>query len=500
MTPLELWSRALACYPDRVAVTDADGNWTYQDLERLSLAVAEALSDQGVRSGDRVATVAPNGARVLGAYLGIWKAGATAVPVTPGTADVVQAEHVRRAGAKVVLTTGAAVRGVPPEVTALVVDDRRGGREVLPAPVPGRRKGSLACCFLTSATTGRAKLVGIGDHHLAVSIVAQLATMTLPRGTSMVVCNPLSHGSMYFPLSVLLGGGRLVIPTSVTPQAILAAMAREAATHVWLVPETLRFLLRARGLEATDLSALREVVYAAAPMPPELLLEARRTLRCGFRQIYGMTEALLVATLAPEEHRFDDGILEERALPVGRSVPGMVVSVQDDPGQPLPFGKEGRICVSGDAIVDGYLSDADSSAAQAEGEASSPRSGRWLLTSDTGWIDREGFVHLTGRASDVIVRGGQKIAPVDVESVLKRHPGVRDAAVVGAPDPDWGEVPHAFIVPNDDHLDPAEVIRFCVSRLSAYQRPQQVHLIPALPKTPTGKILRRRLKDELPIR
>lgn len=491
MDILSLWERAAILFRKKTAIVDSTGKWKFRDVEGTSSYLANKLLALGVRSGDRIAVVAQNSGELLAAYIGIWKAGGTVIPINPSVPVANRVAYSERVNAKILIANSnedldqASVPGIYlPSKQAEVLPGER---------LPVVRSGTnIAACFLTSATTGRAKIVEITDHHLSCAIVSQLATMgCLSPTDSLVVCNPLSHGSMYFSLSFLLAGGRLVFPKTLAPQSIITAILSNEATHLWLVPEMLRFLLRARGVHAIRTMSLREVIYAAAPMPPQLLINAREQLGCDFRQIYGMTEALFVGTQVPTEHVFEERILHERALPVGRPAPGMKVAVQDDDGTILPAETIGRICVSGDAIADGYLPD------QEEDEKStSLRRGRWLLTGDIGWIDLDGFIRLNGRVSDVIVRGGQKISPVDVERVIQGHPGVAEVAVVGVADSDWGQTPHAFIVPVHESLDVGDVMRYCAARLSPHMRPTLIHVVDDIPKTPTGKVQRKRLTNE----
>ena len=482
MNPIDLWDRVVTCYPHRIAAVGDDESCTFEQLDVLSDRIVTQLLAAGCRPGDRVGTVLPDGPLTLAAYLAVWKVGASVVPVNSSTPASARDDHLSRTGTQIVIECDRA--GDLPGRKVVHVD-RNADPTRARSPRP---RDSLAACFLTSATTGRAKLVGITDDHLCTALLAQLTSLPSDPAPVLVCCNPLAHGSMYFTLSVLMGGGSVVFPRTLTPQSILQSVEHHRATHVWLVPPTLAFVLAARALERTDLSTLREVVYAAAPMLPDLLRAALQHLGCGFRQIYGMTEALLVATQVPSEYEAYSTAMPAH-LPAGRPVPGMLVTVHADDGRLLPAGQTGRIGLTGRAVIDRYLPEAD-------GTPSVPlerdHEGRYL-TSDVGHVDENGFVYLSGRVSEMISRGGQKIRPYDVETVLLEHERVRDAVVVAAPDPTWGESPHAFIVPGDAEPSVDDLIRHCARTLASYQLPTGFTFVTQIPRSPTGKVVRHEL-------
>jgi acyl-CoA synthetase (AMP-forming)/AMP-acid ligase II len=197
---------------------------------------------------------------------------------------------------------------------------------------------------------------------------------------------------------------------------------------------------------------------------------------------------LIIACLRPADHEFPGSDGDGRSGPVGRPVPGLAVEVRDENDKVLPNGGIGQVCVRGDGQMSGYLGDATATRqVMPDG---------WLRTGDLGRFDESGLLHLAGRLKDVIIRGGQKVSPLEVEAALEQHPQVGQAAVIGVPDPDWGEVPVAFVVPvPGEPMDPDDVLRFCVGRLAAYQRPVTLTVLSALPRGATGKLLRRELRD-----
>jgi len=300
----------------------------------------------------------------------------------------------------------------------------------------------------------------------------------------LVNCCPLYHGSMVVTLTYLAAGATVVLMPGFKPQTALAAIAANRATHVWLVPQMLRFLLQARAFASTDLSTLREVLYGAAPMPPEVYAEAAGRLGCGFRQVYGMTEVGgPFVTLGPQEHPAPGEVTG--TIPAGRVIPGMSVRALGPADEELEPGQVGEICVRGPGVMRGYWQD------RAAGEEITVNG--WTRTGDLGLIDREGRIHLVDRRKDLIIRAGQNVYPTEVERALRTHPGVRDAAVVGVPDQDYGEVPLAYVVAEDGVAE-AELLLHVAGQLAPYKRPRRVEFIDQVPRNPAGKVLKRLLR------
>jgi acyl-CoA synthetase (AMP-forming)/AMP-acid ligase II len=490
---VEAVTRSARERPDRVAVRDRDGSRTFRELDQRSASLAEALRDLGVVPGSRVAVVSANRTEVVETYVALARLGAAFVPLSPQAPASAARLVAGDTGVALWIGEEAPLRSARAGGggVAAVSFESRWYTDAAAGPTlqhpPDVEMDALAAVFHTSATTGMPKGVPIDHRHLCTAALGLLAVTPVPDDAVLLACNPLYHGSMFLTLAFLSQGATVVLPGAFTPQSCLAALERERATHLWLVPEMLRFLLKARRLDRTDVSSLREVIYAAAPMPTELLRSARTRLGCDFRQVYGMTEALLIACLPPQDHDPSGSGPSDRALPVGRPAHGLAVEVRNDAGRRVPPEVTGQVCVRGDAVMTGYLGDP-----QATAEV---KPDGWLLTGDRGRFDAHGYLHLEGRLKDLIIRGGQKIAPLEVERLLERHPAVSEAAVVGAPDPDWGQSPVAFVVPNQaGPLEPEDVLRFCVGRIEDYKRPLAVHVVATLPRNATGKLLRRELR------
>ncbi|WP_207709684.1 class I adenylate-forming enzyme family protein [Actinomadura macrotermitis] len=474
---------------ERVAVIDADRRVTYAELDRRTDGLAAAFHAMGVGRGHRVAVLSHNRLEVLETYFALGKVGAIAVPVHYGAVPDEVAAIVAGCETSAIAGEEELLRRLsrPAGCSVLAFESGRyrdavaSGDRPPPLDIPD---DELMFILHTSATTGRPKGVCVDHRSLRSVATGYLADVDPGGDTVFLHCGPLSHGAMVLPLVYMAAGATIVLMRMFSPPGCLATIRRAEATHLFLVPEMLRFVLQAAKRSSASLPSLREVVYAAAPMPRPLLLEAHATLGCGFRQVYGITEGGgPVATLAPSEHDYTSAVPRGAGASVGRAIMGTVVESRDD----------GELWVCGPGRMRGYWND---SAATEE----AVRDG-WVRTGDLGTVDEHGYVHLAGRVKEVIIRGGQKIFPAEVERVLLEHPGVRDACVVGVPSDEWGELPFAYVVAPGEA--PGEAAEFVASlkglvreRLALYKRPVGFKVVRELPRNPAGKVTRRHLRTE----
>lgn len=475
------------CRADRVAVVDDRGRTTWRDLARRVDNLAGALT-RTVRAGDRVAVLATDRVEVLETYLALGRLGAVFVPLPHGLVPREVAEIAAHARLTAIvgerhLLDALGTAGPP---TRLAFEDAAYAAAVATprtVPLPDVQGDDLAAILYTSATTGWAK-GAVADHRALKDVaLGWLAAAGPAEDAVLVSACPLWHGSVVLGLAYLAAGATLVLVPDPTPERVLGALRRERASHVWLVPEQLRGLLRTGPLDLPD---LREVLYGAAPMPVEVYAAAARALPAGFRQVYGVTEVGgPFVTLGPDRHPDPDGPLPD-VLPAGRVIPGMSVQVVDPDGVPLPAGGIGEVCARGDGVMRGYWNDpAATAAVTVDG---------WVRTGDLGQLDADGCLHLLGRTTDMIIRGGHNVYPAEIERVLRRHPGVLDAVVVGLPDGD-AEAPVAFVVPAADRPDPRALEAYLAGSLAEHKRPREVRFLDALPRTGIGKIRRRELLE-----
>jgi acyl-CoA synthetase (AMP-forming)/AMP-acid ligase II len=337
----------------------------------------------------------------------------------------------------------------------------------------------------TSGTTGRPKGVQITHANLLTALAAAKEWWPAKQSDVGLQCLPQYHlAGVIVGYVGLAAGCRSVVVREVNPGEILQLIPSEQVTMALFVPAVLRLLLQAPGCRQTDFSSLRHIVYCASPIPLDLLREALATFRCDFGQFYGMTETHPVTYLPPEDH---DPSGNPRMRSCGRLLSVAETKVVDELGRWLPPGQVGEIICRSQQIMKGYWNLPD--------ETAKTIRGGWLHTGDAGYFDADGYLYIYDRIKDMIVSGGENVYPAEVESALFGHPAVADVAVIGVPDARWGEAVKAIIVrtPGTD-VTTEELILFARERIAGYKLPKSIDFLDALPRTPTGKILKRELR------
>ncbi|MDX3696481.1 AMP-binding protein [Streptomyces europaeiscabiei] len=496
----QLLQRNRQCFPDRTALVDAHRSVTWAEFHDRVARLAHGLSERGIRGGDRVAVLSLDRVEVLETYFALARLGALFVPLNHSLTPAEVTGIAERCTPVAVIGESALLDRHPdlPVRIRVPLDDAEfaamcetDGPDLPDAPVtdlagsaglPDVPDDALAAILHTSATTGRAKGVAVDHASFRAIALGWLAQVGPTDDIVMVNCCPLYHGSMVISLTYMAAGATVVLMPGFQPQRALAAIEDNRATHVWLVPQMLRFLMQPKSLESTDLSSLREVLYGAAPMPPEIYAVAVERLGCGFRQVYGMTEVGgPFVTLGPDEHPLPG---TSDVIPAGRVIPGMSVKTLDPKDQEVAPGVIGEICVRGPGVMRGYWND--------EKATADITTDGWIRTGDLGFVDGDGRVHLIDRSKDLIIRAGQNVYPREIEQALRSHPAVHDAAVVGVADADYGEAPLAFVVA-EEGTTPEDVQAHLADLLAAYKRPRHIRFIEEVPRNPAGKILKKSL-------
>jgi len=256
---------------------------------------------------------------------------------------------------------------------------------------------------------------------------------------------------------------------------------------VMMVPTAMQIAVRHPLARTADFSFLRYLYYGGAPLAVELLAECSKVFGCGFVQMYGMTETSgTIVALAPEDHDPSKG---ERLRSVGKALPGVELKVIDADGHSLPPGATGEVAIRAQANMAGYFEMPAQTAETIDSQG-------WLRSGDAGYLDADGFLFLKDRVKDMIISGGENIYPAEVEHAIYGHPGVAEVAVIGVPDPKWGEAVKAFIVPVAGAAPSAqEIIEWAGKRIAKFKLPKTIELVSALPRNHTGKVLRRELRD-----
>jgi acyl-CoA synthetase (AMP-forming)/AMP-acid ligase II len=359
------------------------------------------------------------------------------------------------------------------------------------APVPSvvpRQESDLFRLMYTSGTTDRPKGVMHSHANFYWKCMEHVVALGLSAQDRLLVVGPLYLvGAFDLPgLAVLWVGGMLCILREFDAAAALEAIARERLTCAWMAPVMLSRTLEHGNPQGLDLSSLRWCI-GGGEKTPEARIRAFTGLfpRGRYIDAYGLTESCSGDTL------MEAGREIETIGSTGRATPHVEITIRDDAGAVLPAGREGEICLRGPKVFKGYWKDPEKTAASFHPEG-------WFRTGDVGYLDAEGFLYLTDRKKDMIISGGENIASSEVERVLYALPEVLEAAVIGVPDPRWGERPVAVVVPREGAaLDLPRLQAHCRAHLAGFKVPKGLELRAALPRNPSGKVLKRVLREEL---
>jgi fatty-acyl-CoA synthase len=492
-----LLTEPIALAGDRPALVQGGRTLTYRALGDRVARLAGGLAGLGLRRGDRIVLLMPNRPELVESLWAAFHGGFVAVPVNWHLHPDEVGYIVRHCGAAAVVVsdeTAGATGALPDGVRVLRVaradgSDKRSDdagldyEDVLaaePSPPVGTAPQDPAWLFYTSGTTGRPKGATLTHRNLAAMTEAYLRDLDpVADGSVYLHAAPLTHGSgLYLLPSTARGATQVIAPgTSFSAAGFVALLEEHRVTHAaFLAPTMLRRVVdEARG---RSLPRLGSIVIGGAPLYQEDLRTAVAVFGPIVIQMYGQGEAPMTITVMPASEALD------HPASCGRPFRGVEVRIVNAVGGLVPDGADGEVLVRGDVVMSGYWDNPDASAATlASG---------WLHTGDIGHLEA-GYLYLTDRAKDVIITGGSNVYPREVEEVLLAHPGVREAAVVGVPDPEWGESVRAFVVAAGDPT-PGELIEWCRGRLASFKKPRQVILVTELPKNAAGKILKRELR------
>jgi len=486
--------RAAAWFPDHPAILFEGRALSYRELDARAGRLANALTAHGIRRGDRIALYLPNIPDFAVCYLGALKAGAVAVSINAIFKSAEVAYVVNDSGARVLFTVGELLPNVPradcPALERVVVceGDAQGHPTLeawIAAAGPGGRALDLdrdepAVLLYTSGTTGVPKGATLTHGNVVFNDYACAHHMGVHQTDRLLLFLPLFHvfGQNAIMNAAFAACATVVLHRRFVPDRVLDSIARERATMFFAVPTIFINLLNL-DLARWDLTSLRYDFSAAATMPQEI--SRRWTERFG-RPVfegYGLTECSPFACYNHDfRHKFGS---------VGTAVENVELKILDEDGHELPRGEWGEICVQGPGVMKGYWRRPDDTAAAI-------RQG-WLRSGDIGTMDDEGYVFIVDRVKDMINVSGFKVWPAEVEQVLYRHPAVREAAIYGVSDAVKGEAVHAAIVVREGAVvTPDEIVAYCRERMAVYKAPAVVDLVGELPKSATGKILKRVLR------
>ena len=458
---------------------------SYHQLRDQVMTMADALTALGIGPGDRVATVVPNGLPAIVSFLAASIAG-TAAPLNPGYRQDEFSFFLEDTSAKILLCppdgapdARAAAEGKVPvyslEMDAggfvRIADACPKGRSATPSP------DSIALVLHTSGSTGRPKRVPIRHRNLAASAHNIVQHYSLSTGDVALCAMPLFHvhGLVASTIATLLCGGTVVVPSKFNPLSFWRTIRDCHVTWFSAVPTIHHLLLaRAAGERPQGSENLRFIRSCSAALPPEMMARMEQVFGVPVLEAYGMTEA---------SHQMCSNPQPPAARKPGSVGPGtgVNVSIMDLKGAHLPRGQRGEVVIQGPNVVDGYENNPEANAASF--------TNGWFRTGDQGYLDVDGYLTLTGRIKELINRGGEKIAPREIDEVLLAHPAVAEAVAFGFAHPTWGEEVAAAVVLREPQTE-AAILAYCKERLADFKRPKKLYIVETIPRTATGKIQR----------
>ena len=495
MSVTELLRSAARQDPAAIAIEGDGRRATFAELSAASDRVANALIAAGVERGDRVGFVDRNSTEYWELYLGALKAGAVLVPLNFRLGADELEWSLADAGAKLVVAGApfaAALSGERRRV--VVIADGPGGYDEWLAGAadgdPGRdaEGDELVQLIYSSGTTGRPKGVRVSARQQEWSVTAFGACFDVDSNSRSLVPVPYYHvAGGGWALITLSRGGRIIQSREPDARSMLDQLVRYRATHTAMVPAVMQILTTSPEARSADFSALRQLVYGGSPISEPLLRASVKTFGSQLFQSYGLSETMGVTTLlGPDQHDVASDLSRLRSA--GRAVPGVEVEVRDPAtGRRVDVDEVGEVVVRGGSVTSGYWQ-----REQATAEAFTDDG--FFRTGDMGSLDEAGYLFIRDRIKDMIVTGGENVYPAEVESVLAGHSAVLESAVVGVPSDAWGERPLAFVVPSGAQPDPAELLSWCRERLAHFKCPTEIRFVDALPRNPSGKVLKRELR------
>ncbi|APY84446.1 long-chain fatty acid--CoA ligase [Streptomyces alfalfae] len=508
MAIIDFFDRGRRRAPGSVAYVCGAESWTFDEAGELSCRISHALARAGCGRGVKAGVLSPNDARAWIGVLGIWRAGVTWVPLNPTTPPADLRRVIDAFDCEVLFfhsSTASAVAELAPSLPKVrqyvCLDAAAAGAPSLaqwthglPVTPPRTRyeMDDVVAISSTGGTTGAPK--GVMNTHRSLSTCLAHLMMAFHYECDDPVVDlaalPLSHASGVISLAATARGGTVVFLPGAEPTAILDAIERHQVTELFLAPTVVYRLMETPGLTERDLSSLRYLLYAAAPMSAEKLRRAIELFGPVLMECYGQVEAFAgVSFMRPDEH-FTDGSIapDARLTSCGRPYPLVCVEIRDGEGQQVPVGESGEVCVRGDLVMKGYYADPRRTAETVVDG--------WLHTGDIGHFDADGYLFITDRKKDMIISGGVNIYPSEIEQVIWGHPAVQDCAVIGVPHEDWGEAVTAVVELNPGARPSGEeLIALCKKTLGSIRAPKHVDFVTALPRSANGKVLKRAVRQ-----
>jgi long-chain acyl-CoA synthetase len=493
-------------FPTKLGVIDREARLTWCEVNDRACRLANLLIGWGMYKGDRVAILAENSHRYIETYFALAKAGIIAVPLNYRLTAYELAYLINHSGSRALLVEESylpvisQIKGEIPGVSRFLVMDKAVPgmdcyEEVLKKssaeePTAEVNEHDTFAILYTSGTTGLPKGAMLTHRNFLNNCTNQaLADQSRPHDIAFPPTPWYHAGALFFGLTYMYLGCTQVVQRKFDPEEFLGLVKRENVTTTLLIPTMLNMVMHHVDFDQYRLRGLRLIFYGGGPMPVPLLKQAIERIGCSFTQGYGLTETLEATFLVSEDHVLDGSPDRERRLASGgREAATAEVRIVDDNDRPLFPGERGEIVVRSASVMKGYWMNPQATAETLRGG--------WCHTGDIGYVDEGGYLFIVDRKKDMIISGGENIYPREIEDVLYTHPAVLEAAVIGIPDDKWGEVVMAAVALRPGAIATEEdILQYCATRLAGYKKPRQVKFVTSLPKNPSGKVLKRELRQ-----
>ena len=514
MNTTDFLNIATAICPDKLAVIFEDKQYTFVQLNERVNRLASALAKLGVTKGDRVAILQVNCTQCVETYFAVAKLGAIYVPLNFRARENELTYMLNSSESNTLLSGGRyakLVNSMRPNVASLrnliCIDDKVDGTlyyEDLMASasadevVTEVEDTDTTILMYTAGTTGFPKGVMLTHNSFTVYMMENVTPADPVSEERNILTVPLYHiAGIQAMMASVYGGRTLVMERQFEAKEWMELVERWQVNRAMMVPTMLKQLIDHPDFKQHDLSSLRVITYGAAPMPLPVIKKALELFPgVSFINAFGQTEtASTITSLSPEDHVFE-GTEEEkekklkRLSSIGRPMSDIEMKVIDEDGRDLPEGEVGEIVARGPRVMAGYWKDEEKTSKTIDKDG-------WVHTGDMGYVDEAGYFFLSGRATDMIIRGGENISPEEIEGVLLSNSKIEDVAVIGVPHDVWGEEPKAIVIlKSGEETTAEEIIEYCRTRLASFKKPTSVVFVDSLPRNPMGKILKRELREK----